>query len=136
MAIGLLFAASEVQAQWNERPWLTGGTNAVAAATTNAVSDTIVAPRSANMGVFLSFKSVGTNDSTITVALKPKVGGTVATNGLSYRFSVAANGTTTVTLGTNIFVYGFPEWQAYIENPNGGSALTNVVLKTSDKDGI
>lgn len=139
--IALAFAAISppVRAQqflsYGTQTLLSGGTVNVAAATTNSYAYNLDCKHQDSVGVLLSFTSVGTNSSAIVFRLKPSLDAVTSDNqGTSYDITVAANGTNTVTVCTNIAVggIGFLMLTA-VENPNASKALTNVTFSYSIK---
>jgi hypothetical protein len=108
---------------------LNGGTNNVAAAATNTYTIVQTVSEYDNVGFQVSFKSVGTNLSTITFGVsKSADSGTTFESTPSLYLSVAANGTNTVTAFAPFSVVGVSHVKlGPVGNPNGGSALTNVV---------
>jgi len=108
---------------------LNGGTNVVAAATTNSPNLVLQVPDSEYIGLHFGFASDATNDTTIRIVLKESLDGTTYATGESHTLSVAANGTTAVNVVTNINVGAIRYLKlTSIENANGASALTNVVF--------
>jgi len=115
---------------------LTGGTNIVTAASSNVVSGSIITlTRQREVAIQASFAAVGTNDSTITFWLQPSVDGSTfdTSKNLTHNFTVAANGTSTVNITTNITVGAVGYLRLAINNPNATMALTNVSVKASIK---
>lgn len=114
---------------------LTGGTNFVAAATTNSYSSALTLTRQREVGIQISFASVGTNSSTIKFNFYPSLdNATIDRANTDYVLSIPANGTNTVTFVTNQVVgaIGYLSFDS-IENPNATKALTNVAVNYSIK---
>lgn len=136
-ALILLPALSHAQnfLSYGTQSLLSGGTNNVAAATTNTYSSVVNCHLQENVGVALSFAATGTNTSTIVFRLKPSLDATTTDNvGTAFDISVAANGTNTVSVVTNLSVGAIGYLvHTKVENPNATSAITNVTLSYSLK---
>jgi hypothetical protein len=116
---------------------LSGGTNTIVAATSNAYTRTIdlTDPKIHKLHLEFQGKSNGTNLSDIAFHFRFGTDGTYfATNGIK-SFIVPMNGTNMVYYSTNFTVdaEGFAQlWSAY--NPNATTHVTNAVLKVGLKE--
>lgn len=108
---------------------IAGGTNNVAAATTNTYTQVLTLTRQREVAVQISFKSTGTNSSTIGFDFLPSVDGTTFdTANAAHSLNFAANGTTTVVVVTNLVApagIGYLKL-ASVRNPNATQAITNL----------
>ena len=113
-----------------------GGITQVATGQTTNVYSTcsIDTRKTANTAMLLSFKlaGAGTGNVTLTFAKTIETATTPAVGDV-FTWVVAANGTSTVNVETNIATGGYGWLQlASIANA-GGDTLTNIVLKYSNK---
>lgn len=116
----------------------TGGTNNIAASTTNSSTYAVRldAPiKSQHIGLQATFKLTGSGTSASVFVFDKSLDGANWETG-AYRLSATANGTSSVTAVTNFQVgaIGYLRLSS-IENPNG-TAMTNIVVKYSQKTGI
>ena len=135
-AAGILFAGA-AQAQYSiQTTTLNGGTNNVAASTTNSVTAPVLAFTRSTYGVVqTTFKLTGAGSSTVVLTFDESVDNSnwdLATRTLS----VTANGTTAVTGLSNYTLGGAGYLRlSSVENPNA-AAITNLVVKYSYKPGL
>ena len=135
-----IFAGATAHAQggysaYGAQTLVAGGTNNVAAATTNSYTGVLTLTRQREVALQISFSSTGTNTSSIVFVLDPSVdGNTYDTANNDYNVTIAANGTNVVPFVTNLTVGAIGYLRlASVENPNGASALTNVSVIYSIK---
>lgn len=105
--------------------YLDGGTNHIPAAATNTLNSPITLTRYDQMAIQLVFKLNGSGTSATVWNFDHSADGTNYTTG-ALALSLSANGTTAVTITTNITVNATGYWRLRtVENPNA-SAITNL----------
>ncbi len=118
---------------------LNGGTNNVAAASTNTYGGSGVAFATANSSVLslqATFSCNGTNAQAVTLVLDSS-NDNANWQTSTLRWPITANGTNTVTAVTNLSVGGQQVTRAHlVENPNATVAVTNLTLTGWTKSGI
>lgn len=136
--IALLFTVT-IQAQPVSNPYygtvpvIAGGTNNLLAATTITNSGLFVG-RYDNVAFDVSFTCSDTNVIPLVFSLRPAVvAGRYDVNQLTKQFSVTPNGTTAVTLVTNVACPGIGYWQMTIYNANATTYITNLAVNMSNK---
>lgn len=132
-----LFAPPEAHAQLDiQTTTLNGGTNNIAATTTNSTMAIAITPvRSSYVAIQPSFKLDGAGTTAVTFEFDESIDGSTW-NASKHTLVVTPAGTSTVTAATNITVgaVGFLRLQI-VRNPNA-SAITNLTLKWSQKPGL
>ncbi len=118
---------------------LSGGTNGIAALTTNA-NHVISVPRAGDVAIQLSFAGVSGSTSNLVLhidrSLNSGGAGNTQWENTAFRFPVAASSTSTNTGVTNIVVGGIGYLRVHIANTNASGAMTNLHLLYSYKPGI
>ena len=114
---------------------LNGGTNIIAAATTNTYNAKLGLTKYDEVALELSFAYTGAGTGVQTFNLVPSNDGVAkATTGQVYSFAVAGNGTNTVDLLTNLYV-GAPGYLILTTGANTNATLvaTNVLARAVPK---
>jgi hypothetical protein len=138
VAVALLWwssaaAAHSQSARYVLDPIIAGGTNNVAASTTNSTAYWIDARAGAAVGLQVSFSASGAASSDVTFRLYQSLDRTNWYTGAPYTIAVTANGTNTVTYLTNYAVASAGWFTIYsVENPNA-AYLTNVTILSAVK---
>lgn len=111
-----------------------GGTNIVAAASTNTYG-TLTLTRQEHLALQLSFRCAGTNTSTIQFFLDPSLDGeTFDTSNDDYTYTLTGNGTNLITVVTNLpGVNAIGYARLRVGNPNATVAITNLTVKYAIK---
>lgn len=132
LILGLLaLVALPAQAQYRRyigpQP-IVSGTQIYLAATTNTVNTTIDARESEYVALFIQFRLLGAGTSNIVFTLQRSLDRTTFETAQNYKFTVAASGTNSVDILTNINVgsVGFLRLNT-IEN-TATNIMTNVVV--------
>mgnify|MGYP003352311666 CR=1 FL=1 len=99
----LTFSASAQN--WTTIISSTGMSNNIAVASTNSYLLTLDATEQLNVGFLYSAKCMATNGTTTTITFDSSIDGSLWQSN-AYTFSIAQNGTTPVTLCTNIPIGG------------------------------
>lgn len=112
-----------------------GGTNNIAANTTNATAVRLDFPRTENAVLAVSFKLVGAGTSPVEFTLVPGWETGYGTNNLTvqHKWNVTANGTTGVAAFTNINLLGYPYLWAVTNGHNNANAVTNLRFQVGFK---
>jgi len=127
----LTFSASAQN--WSTIISPTGTSNNVAAASTNSYLLMLDATEQLNVGFMYSAKCVATNGTTTTITFDSSIDGSTWSSNV-YTFTIAQNGTTPVSLCTNIPVGGVNYLRLNsIGNPGSVGALTNITFQYSAK---
>lgn len=135
LLIGILSAgALHAQSSFGVVTLLAGGTNNVAAATTNTYTITLDCRKLTEVGLTLQFKGRSTNASDIVFTFYRSADGTNYSTVNPHLVTLTADTTNTVTCVTNLTV-GNIGWLKLtsIGNPSEGDQLTNVLVCYSVK---
>ena len=138
LAALLLVPAPRAQAQgfsaYAATTLVAGGTNIVAAASTNTYG-TLTLTRQEHLAIQFTFRATGTNTSGIQFIIDPSLDGeTFDTVNDDYIFTAAANGTNLVTVVTNMpDVNAIGYGRLRVGNPNATVAITNLTVKYAIK---
>lgn len=126
LAVGVIAQNAGRWAGLTATAW-TGGTNNIAANTTNVVAVRLDCPQSENIVLWTNFKLVGAGTSSLEFILARGTEDSYETNSLAiHKWNVAANGTTPVTGITNIQVLGIPHLWLVSRGHNNANAVTNL----------
>ena len=127
----LTFSASAQN--WTTIISSTGMSNNIAVASTNSYLLTLDATEQLNVGFLYSAKCMATNGTTTTITFDSSIDGSLWQSN-AYTFSIAQNGTTPVTLCTNIPIGGVNYLRLNsIGNPASVGAVTNITFEYSAK---
>ena len=112
-----------------------GGTNTIAALTTNTCNSKVALTKYDEVALEISFAYTGAGTSSQTFNFVPSVDGIKqGTAGQTYTFTIAGNGTTAVDLITNLYV-GCPGYLflTTAANTNASLVATNVLIRAVPK---
>lgn len=133
----MALCASAQSSVYSAQSLMAAGTNGVGANTTTTYSTSayvVDVRKQKNTAILLSFTCGGTNASTITLTWERSLDGSFYDTTSTFVHTVAANGTNTVTVGTNITLNGWGYYRLKtIANPNATVGLTNITLQYSIK---
>jgi len=133
----LTFSAPDVQAQnYGPVTILSCGTNKVAAATTNSYTRAFEMKTASQLSLSASFVCGDTNLSTSVFTFSQSLDNSTWSTVNDVSFSIACNGTNTVTVNTNYTVGAVGYWRLKsVSNPNTNttSFITNLTVKASFK---
>lgn len=116
---------------------LAGGTNAiVAGATSNYSTSVFVADvrKQKNIGLLLSWKMTGTGTDNTVVTFERSLDNSTYDGTHTFALTKANNGTSVVTIGTNLTLNGFGYIRLKsIVNGDSGDAITNMTIQYAIK---
>ena len=121
----------------------TGGTNAIAATTTNTYAASIATAgvtvdKAGYISIGTQFKAMAANSGNVVLTFVPTDsstnGSTIASEAITV--TIAANGTTQVNSVTNVFIGGTPTLLLKSAGNTGASAITNLLIRVNYKTGI
>jgi hypothetical protein len=130
--LACLFALVSAQAQYTRNGVVTllaGGTNNIAATSTNTYTEAIDVGRNPGICLLTSFAGRDAGELVVTLVLKRSLNGSTLEDAQTYRVAVTASGTATVRAMTNLTV-GFEQFLVLtaVENLNT-NAITNLVVQ-------
>lgn len=126
-------AAAAQSARYVLDPIVAGGTNSVAASSTNSTAYWVDATAGGAVGLQVSFRCSGAASSDVTLRLYQSLDRTNWYTGAAYTIAVTANGTSTVTYLTNYTAASAGWFKIYsVENPNA-AYLTNFTILSAVK---
>lgn len=118
-------------------PLLSGGTNNIPAATTNtATTYTLGRFPGSQTAISADVKLNGAGTSAVTFIFDRSLDGSNWDTGTTYTLSITANGTNTVTGITNLTVGGVGYLRLKSLGNANASAVTNLTMKYTVKDGF
>ena len=135
-ALALLFPAATAVGQYQVITTVLDGTTFIVPAATTSNYTTVVfdTRKQKDLTIEGSFKSTGTNSSTITFTLQPSLDVATFDTAKVWTWTVTANGTSTAVGTTNIATggAGFVRLSS-IQNANATQGLTNILVRSAFK---
>lgn len=141
--LGLIATAANAQVSTKYVGTITGGTNNIAATTTNTYDASISAAgftvdKAGYISIGTQFKATGANSGNLMLTFVPTDsstnGSTIAAEAIT--ITIPANGTTQVNSVTNVFIGATPTVLLKTAGNTGASAITNLLIRVNYKTGI